>query len=325
MRYIVFVRMLVEIRRFIFSLFLPASRVFSTSVFSLIALYLGVAWTSLCLSLSRRICRLSSRCYCVIRIRQLSRCLCSHTRIPGKRDYFSQFAKQMPSLCAALPWQEFVFASLSRFQPFFLFLWPSLPHRALVSPCRPATGFFFSFHLCTRRRVRVRVYSRIHTSLATPLSVSSHPVHPLLDVLGRSLIHVDTQNARIHARRGLHILTNLPTCIVFSEFPTRYAIHREIMIVPNSILLLHLYSLWESKASVTTMLHYAREITRTVSFSRFDCVLPPMGIKKGEPRGSLRGFFRGISCFCLRRNVSLLGTRKGLLLVLLFRQVVRSS
>lgn len=138
----------------------------------------------------------------------------------------------------------------SLFSPPFLASSPSFFFSDLLSLIEPSSrrvdqrqDFFFSFHLCTRRRVRVRVYSRIHTSLATPLSVSSHPAHPLLDVLGRSLIHVDTQNARIHARRGLHILTNLPTCIVFSEFPTRYAIHREIMIVPNSILLLHLYSL----------------------------------------------------------------------------------
>ena len=188
MRYIVFVRMLVEIRRFIFSLFLPASRVFSTSVFSLIALYLGVAWTSLCLSLSRRICRLSSRCYCVIRIRQLSRCLCSHTRIPGKRDYFSQFAKQMPSLCAALPWQEFVFASLSRFQPFFLFLWPSLPHRALVSPCRPATGFFFFFPpvyttSCTRSRLFANTYEPRDSAfrLLSPCSPPSRRARAFVD------------------------------------------------------------------------------------------------------------------------------------------------
>lgn len=50
-----------------------------------------------------------------------------HTGILGKRDYFSQFAKQMPPLCATLPRQEFVFAALPRFHPPFPFPLTSTP------------------------------------------------------------------------------------------------------------------------------------------------------------------------------------------------------
>lgn len=86
--------------------------------------------------------------------------------IPGKRDYFSQFAKQMLPLCSPLPRQEFVFVSplLASAAPF---LSPSLtfslsPHRALVSPCRPATGFFppFSSFLF----FPLLLFSPVHTS-----------------------------------------------------------------------------------------------------------------------------------------------------------------
>lgn len=111
----------------------------------------------------------------------------SRAWIPSKRDYFSQFAKQMPPLYVALPWQEFVFPCLSLF-PFFLFLWPSLPHRALVSSCRQDFFFFSPVYTssCTRR-----VYLRIHTSLATP--------QPLRTPSRLARVFVDT---RRHGKRA---------------------------------------------------------------------------------------------------------------------------
>lgn len=132
----------------------------------------------------------SRRCYCVTTgIQRVSRCLYRAVPrgIPGKRDYFSQFAKQMLPLCSAPAVAGVCFP---RTLPLFFF---SSDLLSLIEPSsrRVDQDFFFpfffsffpsSFHLCTRRRsrhrrrrrARARVYSRIYTP-AFPDRVARHP------------------------------------------------------------------------------------------------------------------------------------------------------
>lgn len=136
--------------------------------------------------------------------------------IPGKRDYFSQFAKQMLPLCSPLPRQEFVFVSplLASAAPFLspslLSLPSSSPRLAVSTSDRIFSPFFFlpffsppPLFTCAHVVVFVIVvvvvvvvvhalafiFANIHTSLPLPPGVL-HDTHPLLDVV------VDTERER---------------------------------------------------------------------------------------------------------------------------------
>lgn len=161
----------------------------STSVFSLIHVYLYIPMPTWTFSPPSGTHLSSRRCYCVTTgIQRVSRCLYRAVPrgIPGKRDYFSQFAKQMLPLCSAPAVAGVCFP---RTLPLFFF---SSDLLSLIEPSsrRVDQDFFFpfffsffpsSFHLCTRRRsrhrrrrrARARVYSRIYTP-AFPDRVAPH-------------------------------------------------------------------------------------------------------------------------------------------------------